>query len=565
MSRTDRCGRRARTYPRIAAAVAAGALLSAAPLAALAASSGPTSKDFMQGASTSSNKMGPNNSANWILPAGNYSGNRLVHEGEITADNVGQLKPAWTFKIPDNSPIEASPIEWDGTVYITSAHDDVYALNAKTGKLEWQFNPKPKQIVGFSRNRGVAIMDGKVFIATISGHLIALNAKTGKKVWDKLEVHNPKNSFYSMQPVPYKGELLLGVSDGDWGGIGNISAFSPKDGHRIWQWDTIPKPGEPGNRTWSGDSWKRGGAAVWSGMAIDPSTDTLYMDLGNPQPDFLGKFRKGKNLYSDSMVALDLSGKKPHMKWYHQFIGHDTHDWDPAMPPVLFKGTANGKKQELVAAGDKAGNFWILNAKTGALVDHTPVSYQYHQDQAPSQKGNVACPNTNGGIEYNGGSYDPTTNSFYVPSINQCGKWKAHAKAVYIAGQFYLGGGFPSLLGPNWGWMNAVDVGTGAFSWRHYFNLPANGGALVMAHGDSSIVFTGELGGNFDAFDGKSGKLLWQHDTGASIVAPPATYVIDGTRYVAVASGQPGFLKVPEMKKDTAPAVFTVFAEPSGS
>ena len=179
---------------------------------------------------------------------------------------------------------------------------------------------------------------------------------------------------------------------------------------------------------------------------------------------------------------------------------------------------------KLVAAGDKAGNFGILNATTGALVHHTAVSFQHNQNLAPSQAGNVACPNTNGGIEYNGGSYDPTTNTFFVPSINQCGAWKAYPKAVYIGGQFYLGG------------------------------------ALVLGSGTTSVVFTGDLGGNFDAFDGQNGKLLWHGDTGASIVAPPATCMDGGTRYVVVASGGPGFLKVPELTQKIGPAVLTAFA-----
>ncbi|MGH7040954.1 MAG: pyrroloquinoline quinone-dependent dehydrogenase [Acetobacteraceae bacterium] len=541
---------------KIATLVAAGALLSAAPLAAMAATpsnaEGPTAQNFMALSSTGSQ-------SDWILPAGNYSGNRFLKEDQITSTNVGQLQTAWTFTIPDDAPIETSPIMWNGMVYITSAHDDVYALDAKTGKLEWTFADHPTQIVGFSRNRGVAVLDGKVFIATIGGHLVALDAKTGKKVWDKLEVKDPKTSFYTMQPVPYQHELLLGVSNGDWGGIGNISAFSAENGDRLWEWDTIPKPGQPGNDTWSGDSWKRGGASVWSGIAIDPATHTLYADLGNPGPDFLSTFRKGDNLYSDSMVALDISGKTPKLKWYHQFIAHDTHDWDPAMPPVLFTGKVDGKEMKLAAAGDKAGNFWILNATTGALVHHTAVSFQHNQNSAPSLQGNIACPSTNGGVEYNGGAYDPTTNTFFVPSANQCAAWKGNAKPVYIAGQFYLGGAFPKLTGPNWGWFNAVDVNSGVFSWRHYFGLPVDGGALVLSNGSTSVVFTGELGGNFDAFDGATGKLLWHADTGASIAAPPATYMDDGARYVVVASGQAGFLQVPEMTKKMGPAVLTAF------
>jgi alcohol dehydrogenase (cytochrome c) len=506
--------------------------------------------------------------ANWILPTGNYSGNRQVNESEIGPQNVDQLKVAWSFKIPDAGPVEASPIVWDGLVYITTSRDDVYAVDAKTGEMKWKYNPRPMQLVGFPRNRGVAVYDGMVFVAMLNGHLAALDAKTGKEIWNKQTIQDPQSTFYTMQPVPYKGKILLGASDGDWGGIGNISAFDPKTGARLWQWQSIPGPGEPGHDTWSGDSWKRGGGAIWSGVAIDGNTDTLYVNTGNPQPDFLGKLREGKNLYTDSMVALDISGAKPKLKWYHQFIAHDTHDWDPAMPPVLFTGKVDGKETKLAAAGDKAGNFWILNAENGDLISKTPVSYQLNQDTEPTVQGaNYACPNTNGGVEYNGGAYDPATNSFFVPSTNQCGKWSANTEAKFVAGQFYLGGPFPSLVGPNTGWFSAIDVGTGVFDWRHHLDLPANGGALVMNYSSSknpppqeSLVFTGTLDGHFDAYDAKSGKLLWQHNTDASIIAPPATFAMNGERYILVASGDPGFLKVPELAKPTGPAVLTAFA-----
>jgi alcohol dehydrogenase (cytochrome c) len=522
------------------------------------AETGPTSDALVNAAS---------DSKSWILPAGSYSGNRQIEENQITPKTVDQMKVAWTFQIPDGGPIEASPIVWDGIAYVTSSHDDIYAVDVKTGELKWKYNPKPVQLAGFPRNRGVAVLDGTVFVAMLDGHMAALDAKTGKEIWNKQTVENPKNSFYSMQPVPYKGKILIGVSNGDWGGIGNISAIDPKTGERLWKWEAVPGPGEPGHDSWTGDSWKRGGGAIWSGLAIDPDSDTLYVDTGNPQPDFLGTARKGDNLYTDSMVALDISGDKPKMKWYHQFIAHDTHDWDPSMPPVLFTGMVDGKQMKLAAAGDKAGNFWVLNAQNGDLVYHTPVSYQLNHDTQPALQGNnYACPNTNGGIEYNGGSYDPATNTFFIPSTNQCGKWSANDKAEYVAGQFYLGGAFPSLVGPNSGWFNAVDIGTGVFKWRQHLDLPANGGALVMNYsgqGQSadkgSLVFTGTLDGQLDAYDGKSGKLVWHHDTGASIIAPPSSVSLDGNRYLLVASGDPGFQKVPELTKKIGPAVLTAF------
>ena len=200
--------------------------------------------------------------------------------------------------------METAPIVWDGTVYVTSGQDDVFALDAKSGEVKWEYRPNAEQQVGFPRNRGVAVYDGTVFIGMIDGHLAALDAKTGKELWNQQAVDDPKIGYYSMAPVAYKGKILIGESNGDWGGIGNINAFDPKTGDRLWQWQSIPKPGEPGNETWSGNSWQRGGGAVWNGMAIDPATDTLYLTLGNPSPDLLGKVRQGQNLYTDISTPI---------------------------------------------------------------------------------------------------------------------------------------------------------------------------------------------------------------------------------------------------------------------
>jgi alcohol dehydrogenase (cytochrome c) len=506
------------------------------------AQSTPSPQDFLNAAK---------DATNWILPAKSYSGNHYTTAEQITPANVRGLKPAWKFQVDDSGPMEVSPIVYDGTMYVTSAHDHIYALDAATGKLKWQFKDSP-HVISFAANRGIALLDGNVYIGTLDGHLIALNAETGKTVWDKVTVDDIANSFYTMAPVPYHDSgtnqdmLLMGVSNGDWGGIGNISAYDPKDGHVIWRWETVPGPGQPGHDSWAGDSWKRGCAATWGGVTLDPAAHMMYLNLGNPCPDFLGTVRKGDNLYSDSMVALDISGKSPTLKWYHQFIPHDTHDWDPPMQPVLFSGKVGNDARQLVATGDKAGNFWILDAGTGSLVDHTVTSFQKGTHTEPTIEGNIACPNTLGGIEYQGGAFDPATNAFYVPSQNECGRWTAQKDAVYIAGQFYLGGGFPKLVGPNTGQMNAIDVSTGVFSWRHNFDLPNYGGALVTASG---VLFSGNLGGQENAFDTKTGKLLWSYDTGGFIQAPSEAYQVNGKEFVVVASGAAGNATIPELPK----------------
>nr|WP_295746289.1 PQQ-binding-like beta-propeller repeat protein [uncultured Acidocella sp.] len=512
---------------------------------------------------TNYQNAGSENSS-WLLGAKSYDNGRYVDIGQITPDNVGQLKPVWSFQVSDNGPIEAAPVIWNGIAYITSAHDNVYAVDIKTGKEKWHFSYNP-HVISFAANRGVALLDGKVYLATLDGHLIALDAETGAKNFDKTEVYDTSNSFYTMQPLPYtnpstgKTVLLLGISNGDWGGIGTIQAINPQDGSVVWKYETIPGPGQPGNKTWSGDSWKRGGGAVWTMMAIDPKSGILYANAGNPQPDFNGPARKGSNLYSDSLLAIDISGAKPKLVWYHQFIPHDTHDWDPVMPPILFNETIDGKSTPVVADGDKGGNFWLLNAQTGNVLDHLAVSMQYNQNSEPSLKGNIACPNTNGGVEYNGGSYDPKTNMIYLPSSDECGFWRATKNVVYIAGQFYLGGAFPKFVGPNTGQLNAIDMSTGVFAWRKHSDLPMIGGALSTSTG---LVFTGLENGDFNAYDASTGKQLWSYDTGSPIIAPPVAFTQGNTEYVAVASGQAGNQQLPSTPKTNKGTMLTMFALP---
>jgi alcohol dehydrogenase (cytochrome c) len=218
------------------------------------------------------------------------------------------------------------------------------------------------------------------------------------------------------------------------------------------------------------------------------------------------------------------------------------------MQPILFSGKVGDQTEKLIATGDKAGNVWILDATSGKLLSRTGVSFQFNQDQAPSLQGNYACPNTLGGVEYQGGSFDPATNTLLVPSQNECGFWTATKDVVYVAGQFYLGGAFPKLIGPNSGDMNAIDVGSGVFKWRHHFNLPNYGGALTTASG---LVFSGNLGGQENAFDTKTGNILWRYDVGGFITAPTESYEVNGKKYLVVAAGPAGNASIPELPEST--------------
>ncbi|TMH72713.1 MAG: pyrrolo-quinoline quinone [Betaproteobacteria bacterium] len=469
-------------------------------------------------------------SDDWLLPARSYLGNRYSTLSQITPENVGTLGLAWETQISDDGQQEASPIVTNGTMYISTPHDNVLALDARTGKLKWQFPYNPP-VISFAVSRGVGIEDGKVFLGTQDCRVIALNAETGKTVWDVPGCRDSVNSFFSMASYVYKGSVILGTGGGDNGNQGRVSAFSVVDGKKLWDWDTIKRD------TWPGKSWVHGGTDVWSGVAINPDTNTLFVAPGNAGPDMVLKGREGEDLYSNSIVALDISGKTPRVKWHYQLLKDDTHDADPAMVPVLFSGKVAGTARDLVGIGDKSGNFFIFEQANGELIHRLTLSKQEGLDTPPTPEGIPGCPNHGGGIEWLGGAYDPNSNLFVVGSTNECGIWKLLTEhPEYIPGQAYKGGALPKR-GNGTGVLSAVDVDTGNVRWKAQVPYPAQGGALITATG---LVFTSDLGGSVYALDVATGKELWKTNTGSSICAPFSTYMLDGDQYLTILVGQAG-------------------------
>lgn len=534
---SPRTGRRSawrRTIKSLAIMVALAAMV---PIAARAANAPETP-------STDTLLRAGQDDANWILPAKTYAGNRFTALKQINAANVATLRQAWRTDIADDGQQEASPIIWNGTMYVSTAHEGVLALDASNGKLRWQTPYNPKYVLLYAVNRGVGMADGKIFIATQDCRVIALDAATGRQIWNVQGCRDTSNSFYSMAAYVYKDAVILGTGGGDNGTIGVVSAFSTKDGKRLWDWQTIPGPGQPGHETWPGNSWKHGGGAVWSGIAVDQSTDTLFVAPGNPGPDMVLKHRKGRNLYTDSLVALDISGSAPKIKWYYQITKNDSHDDDPAMIPVLLEGKVNGRIRQLVAIGDKAGNFIILDRKHGTVVHRLALDDQTGQETAPSIAGTKACPNHGGGIEWNGGAYDPNSNSFLVASTQECAIWKIVTDdPQYIPGQIYTGGPLPKRQDGT-GVLTSVDVSTGKVRWRQPLPYPAEGGVLITASG---LAFTSDVGGNIYAFDAASGQPYWKDSTGSAVVAPISAYSLNGTEYLAVVVGEAGAQQTPNL------------------
>jgi alcohol dehydrogenase (cytochrome c) len=484
----------------------------------------------------------------WLLPGKTLMGNRYTGLRQVTLQNVASLRRAWITPVTDDGEEEASPIIYQRTLYVSTAHDGILALDATDGKLKWAFPYTPAYELQYAVNRGVGLADGRVFIATQDCRLVAVDANTGKRVWNVPACKNTSNTWYSTAAYIYNGQVIVGTSGGDLGSMGEVRAFSTADGSHLWDFNTVPQPGELHHNTWIGDSWKHGGAAVWAGLSIDPARKTLFITPGNPGPNLTLYGRDDLNLYTNSIVSVDISTTHPKVNWYDQIIPKDTHDVDPSMPPVLFTGTVDGRRRELAATADKAGDFLIYDRTTGAKLHKLGVSTQTNIfTTVPTLAGTFACPNHGGGVEWNGGSYDPASNLFLVPSTNECGIWKVTTTGPvpYIPGQPYSAGPLPKRNTAT-GLVTAIDVSNGHVRWQLPLQYAGQGGVLITATG---LAFTTDARGRIYALEARTGRELWHDDTGSSIVAPISAYAIDGNEYIAVMAGEAGNQQTPNLPK----------------
>lgn len=480
---------------------------------------------------------------NWILPAKNYANNPWTPDTEIGRGNVGKLRLAWRHEEKDG-PIMAMPLVWHETMFLSTAGGTVIALDAANGKPKWR---TPLAEAGAGR---LALFDGNVYLATEKGALIALDPENGHKKW---EAAAATEAGFRTAPVPYHNPasgldmLLIGTGATSAGESGAIAAFAARDGKPLWLWRAIPGPGAAGHESWGGSS-SRQGAVAPVGIALSPGTHTVFVTFGSPAPVYDGDARPGNNLYSDSLVALDLATPEPKLRGYHQFIAHDVWDWGPATAPLLFFGQIGDKERNLIAVGDKGGNLWILDGDSGALLDHAALSFVKNGATHAPGGAAVICPAIDGGIQSFGAAFNAANDTLFLASADQC--------AAVSSGK---AGSDVRVLGPGAGIFNAVSVASGTFLWRRHFEFsaqgagahgagasfgvpqigprlekPVNAGALATASG---LVFTAEPGGNFVAFDGNTGQRLWHAETGAAITTPAIAYHAGRGEMIAVAAG----------------------------
>lgn len=488
----------------------------------------------------------------WLTYGGNYSSQRFSELKQIDKQNVNTLKLRWVYQLRRTGIFESSPIVVDGMMYVTEPPTTVTALDVRTGRPIWRWTadlPKNLLTIGlFPTNRGVAVLGDTVYVATIDAHLVALDAKTGAMRWSVEIGDNKKAVAITQAPLAISGKIIVGMGGGEGGLRGYIDAYDAKDGKRLWRLYTIPTKGEPGVETWEGDSYKYGGATTWNTGAYDPELNTLYWGTGNPAPDWNGDLRKGDNLYSCSLLAIDADTGK--MKWYFQFSPHETHDWDSSEPPILFDAVVNGKKRKIVAQANRNAFYYVLDRETGQFLAgaaYAKETWAKGLDAKgrpiempnidPTTQGNLIYPSITGSVNWTSSSYNPLTGLVYVDTREQGAYYfKGHptmepANPLDIGG----GGGQRVVYGDDaYSAIKALESTTGKIKWQFKMVGDSWTGTLTTAGG---LVFCADSQGNFFALDANDGKPLWNIQLGNSVRANPITYAVDGKQYVEAAAG----------------------------
>ena len=498
-------------------------------------------------------------SSNWASYGRDYTNQRYSPLTQITAANVGQLKQAWSYKTGMPHAFEASPIVVGGTMYVSTPLNHVVALDARTGQKKWEYAPTLGKTVHCCGpvNRGIAVYGGRVYMGQLDAKLIALDASNGSKVWEK-QLGDPMQG-YSMNGavVAVDGKVIAGVGGGEYGIRGFVGAYDAATGDEVWRFYTIPSPEDGGwwgkwsetdpfgtklNRNIAqekadsgkyADAWKTGGAGVWQAAAVDRDLGMLYFTTGNPSPDLDGSPRPGDNLYSSSIVAVDLATGKH--KWHLQEIPHDVWDLDTASPVVLMdvKDSAGGTVKAIAQAG-KTGWVYVADRTTGRPIRRSEAFVpQSNMFALPTPEGTRMLPGANGGSEWSPTAYSPQTGYMYILAMHQPMNYIVKPAPRNQPG-LWLGGAFVGTGEPQYGQFVAVDLNTGKVAWKYRTAKPMIGGALATAGG---VVFTGTADKEFLALDAKSGRRLWRHVADGGVNAPPISYAIDGKQYVAVAAG----------------------------
>jgi PQQ-dependent dehydrogenase (methanol/ethanol family) len=511
----------------------------------------------------------------WLSHGRTYSEQRYSPLDKVDVSNIKDLGLAWSFQLATNRGVETTPIVVDGTMYVTSAWSLVYALDAKTGKLLWQYDPKVDRAVGHNAccdvvNRGVAVWKGRVYVATLDGRLVALNAKTGAVDWSVVTVDQTKPYTITMAPRVIKGKVMVGNSGSEYGVRGYMSAYDADNGKLIWRFYTVPgdpskpfenKAMEMAAKTWTGNWWTfGGGGSPWDSMAYDPETNLLIFGTGNglPWDEKARSPNGGDNLFLSSIIAVDADTGA--YAWHFQTTPGDSWDFDSTQTITLADLTIDGQPRKVAMQAAKNGFFYVIDRTTGKLIsarNFVPVTWAKGVDPMtgkPIEIGDdhyrgaptTMFPSSFGAHNWHPMSFSPKTGLVYLPAQEVPGVYGTDEKFAYDPGQWNTATNTDlntlptdpkaraamrnSMKGELIAWdpVNQKEV------WRAVHAGPWNGGTLATGGG---LVFQGTADGHFDAYDASKGTPLWSADTYAATLAGPMTYTVDGEQYVAVGAG----------------------------
>jgi alcohol dehydrogenase (cytochrome c) len=488
---------------------------------------------------------------NWLTYSGDYRSHHYSRLNQITTANVQRLHAKWIFQM-HHAKVETTPIVVDGIMYVTRPPSDVIALDAETGRVLWTFEYRmPSRVYTCCGevNRGLAILGDRLFLATLDAKLVALDARSGRLLWKK-DITDPSQGYTATAaPLAVKDRVIVGVSGGEAGVRGFVDAYYAATGERAWRFYTIPAPGEPGSETWTGDSWQHGGGTTWITGSFDPDLNLLYWGTGNPGPDYNGDVRRGDNLYSCSVVALNPDTGK--LKWHFQFTPHDTHDWDSTQVPVLLDSTFAGRPRKLLVEASRNGFYYVLDRQNGEFLLAKPyVKQTWAKEidskgrpvmlpgQEPTLEGNDEIwPGVDGGNNWMSPSYNPVTKLLYVSAREERRRFFKSDTLEFRAGEMYAGGGGGGARfrpEENSGKLLAIAPETGEIRWTHHLLTPHWSGVLSTA---GNLVFSSTMQGNFFALDAQTGKELWHFSGGDRVFASPITFLSRGKQFITLPIG----------------------------
>lgn len=517
--------------------------------------------------------------ADWPSYGLDHAETRFSRLKQIDAGNVKDLGLVWSYDLESTRGVEATPVVIDGVMYVTASWSIVHAIDARSGRRLWTFDPQVDRAYGYKGccdvvNRGVAVHRGKVFVASYDGRLFALDAATGAKVWEQDTIVDRKYSYtVTGAPRVYKGKVIIGNGGAEYGVRGYVTAYDATTGAQQWRWFTVPgdpsKPFEDESmaraaKTWdpAGKWWEAGGGGTaWDGMAFDPELNLMYIGTGNGSP-WARKKRSpagGDNLYLASIVALNPDTGK--YVWHYQQTPGDNWDFTSAQPMILADLTIGGKPRKVILHAPKNGFFFVIDRRNGKFIsaqNFVDVNWAsgYDKNGRPietdiarvADRPREIIPSPYGARNWHSMSFSPATGLAYMPvqgvpvtlldnkdwKFNAASPLEPHSNLGWNLGMF--ANAEPPKSAP-FGRLVAWDPVAQKERWRVEHVGPWNGGTLATA---GNLVFQGTADGRFMAYDARDGRKLWETPVGTGVVAAPSTYLVDGTQYVSIAVGWGG-------------------------